>query len=1023
VVVSADGSRIYAAGTDGAVRVYDGDSGQLLSTWQVGSKLGGMDLSPDGTFLIVLEAEPVSSTYAQYWWDNKFTVAAYKVDVSNGDSTTFLHTSTGYEWAFHDVAILSDGNALITGKALPGWSASPRPELLNTQTGVFTTFDRSFYQGAALSDSPSGQMVLLGEVGISDAALYSFQAGAGFTSQHGLYRDGVSGYGTGVQALSAAGDLVAQHVPGNGLHIYNSALQYRINIAVQHPAFMDGVLGLAFDPSGDFLFVLDADSDSIVQISTSDWSIVRSIPLGIDLTGAGGDFASRLIVAPEMRYFTVVTQSGLLQIDNPNVSAIRTGTGADDNLIGTGLYDELQGLGGDDLLDGAAGDDLLSGGADDDRLYGGDGDDSMYGDAGNDFLSGGGGVDGMNGGEGDDVMLGGNDNDTLHGEGGEDYLRGDAGFDQLFGGAGNDILRGGRDVDFFNGGGGAVGRFGTLILDGDRVSFFEQFATQGAHADLRTNGISNDGFGNTESMAGIDSLGDGTAFVDRFYGNDKPNGLAAGIGDFLYGFGDNDHIRLTGAAAVADGGAGRDILLLETEGALLLPNDLGLADFRDPMTAGWKVDLAAGTLRDGYGNQGLVVGIEDVTGTDLADDLRGDAGDNVLAGGGGNDFIRLQDGGNDTGLGGLGNDVFLFGASLTLADQVDGGSGIDQIAIQGDYAGAKALTLGSNIVSVENIAILPGNDTRFGDAGTNFYDYSLTVLDSAVAAGVLLTVDANRLRPGEDLIFDGSSETDGSFFIYGGGGADLLTGGAKNDVFIFGGQGQFGSGDVVTGGGGIDQLALRGNYTITFGAGQLVGVEQIGMVSAQDTRYGALGSVYSYDLTMVDANVDSIQMTVDASPLRAGETLKFNGSAEDDGSFRVFGGRDNDSIVGSQNGDILAGNGGADSLTGGGGADVFRYLSVSDSTGSATDHILDFAAGTDKIDLSRIDADTLTAGDQAFSWIGSNAFSGSAGQLRAYQEGGNWIVQGDTDGDASADFVVMLSLDGPTPLSVTDFAL
>jgi Ca2+-binding RTX toxin-like protein len=252
---------------------------------------------------------------------------------------------------------------------------------------------------------------------------------------------------------------------------------------------------------------------------------------------------------------------------------------------------------------------------------------------------------------------------------------------------------------------------------------------------------------------------------------------------------------------------------------------------------------------------------------------------------------------------------------------------------------------------------------------------------------------------------------------------DLLTGGAKNDVFIFGGQNQWGSGDVVVGGTGIDQLALRGNYTIVFGAGQLTGIEQIGMVSAQDTRYGPLGSSYSYDLTLVDANVDSIQMTVDASPLKAGETLKFDGSAEDDGSFRVFGGRDNDTIVGSQNADILAGNGGSDSLAGGGGADVFRYLAASDSTSSAMDRILDFAAGTDKIDLSRIDADSAAAGDQAFSFIGSNAFSEAAGQLRAYQDGAGWFVEGDTDGNGSADFVLMLSLDGPTPLSGSDFAL
>ncbi|HEX8447962.1 MAG TPA: M10 family metallopeptidase C-terminal domain-containing protein [Allosphingosinicella sp.] len=95
-------------------------------------------------------------------------------------------------------------------------------------------------------------------------------------------------------------------------------------------------------------------------------------------------------------------------------------------------------------------------------------------------------------------------------------------------------------------------------------------------------------------------------------------------------------------------------------------------------------------------------------------------------------------------------------------------------------------------------------------------------------------------------------------------------------------------------------------------------------------------------------------------------------------------------------------------------------MSESDSTASAMDRIVDFAAGSDKIDLSRIDADSAAAGDQAFSWIGSNAFSGSAGQLRAYQDGGSWFVEGDTDGNGSADFVIMLTVIGG-PLGQSDF--
>jgi hypothetical protein len=102
---------------------------------------------------------------------------------------------------------------------------------------------------------------------------------------------------------------------------------------------------------------------------------------------------------------------------------------------------------------------------------------------------------------------------------------------------------------------------------------------------------------------------------------------------------------------------------------------------------------------------------------------------------------------------------------------------------------------------------------------------------------------------------------------------------------------------------------------------------------------------------------------------------------------------------------------------------VFQYNNSAESTASSMDQILDFAAGSDRIDLGRIDADTLAAGNQAFSWIGSNAFTGSAGQLRAYEQGGTWFVEGDTNGDGAADLVIALTLQGPTPLSASDFLL
>ena len=57
----------------------------------------------------------------------------------------------------------------------------------------------------------------------------------------------------------------------------------------------------------------------------------------------------------------------------------------------------------------------------------------------------------------------------------------------------------------------------------------------------------------------------------------------------------------------------------------------------------------------------------------------------------------------------------------------------------------------------------------------------------------------------------------------------------------------------------------------------------------------------------------------------------------------------------------------------------------------------------DIIDISNIDANTTIKGDQAFTYIGSRAFT-AAGQIR-YSGG---ILQGNTDSNLAANFEIQL---------------
>lgn len=138
-----------------------------------------------------------------------------------------------------------------------------------------------------------------------------------------------------------------------------------------------------------------------------------------------------------------------------------------------------------------------------------------------------------------------------------------------------------------------------------------------------------------------------------------------------------------------------------------------------------------------------------------------------------------------------------------------------------------------------------------------------------------------------------------------------------------------------------------------------------------------------------------------------------------------------DKLVGGRGDDKLIGGAGADQMRGGGGEDLFVFRDVSQSGpgAKARDVILDFQNGfglppeqqvRDRIDLSAVDAVTGGA-DDAFSFIGTAAFSGTAGELRVVQSGGYTLVRGDVDGDGGLDFDIALK--GLHNLSASDFIL
>jgi serralysin len=174
---------------------------------------------------------------------------------------------------------------------------------------------------------------------------------------------------------------------------------------------------------------------------------------------------------------------------------------------------------------------------------------------------------------------------------------------------------------------------------------------------------------------------------------------------------------------------------------------------------------------------------------------------------------------------------------------------------------------------------------------------------------------------------------------------------------------------------------------------------------------------------------------------QAGNDRLAGGFGDDD----LRGGRGSDVLSGGAGNDTIVGGAGRDRLSGGDGGDRFVFNRLSDSgltkpssklpftnnlgpdTRIDPDTIADFQPGIDKIDLSRLDADTTRAGGQAFEWTGRSAFTGRAGEVivqsmnRSGTTHDQTLIKADVDGDKKADFVVALT--GLVPLSEGDIIL
>lgn len=564
----------------------------------------------------------------------------------------------------------------------------------------------------------------------------------------------------------------------------------------------------------------------------------------------------------------------------------------------------------------------------------------------------------------DDFIYGGVGDDSLHGGKGNDYLTaslspdGQTGADQLFGDSGNDTIETAGAQEFLADGGSGI----------DLLNFNLDFVTDDIvlHlADARTaTGITLDSGATIRNIDALNVvLGKGNDTVFDGSGDDTLNGWYGSDTIHVSDGRDTAYAGPINVQSSADADPGTvDILYVDYSRAAAGLN----MEYFLQTTYVTGIYVFEGT--DKSTATRLVNGVDFekivITGGAFADTLIASDADDTLRGGGGDDVFVAQYG-SDQIFGGDGNDTLRLEFGFLS-------SGAGGFSASGGPALKSGATIDLTLTSAQALPlVLDEDDPRGGlkPIGMVRLDSIENVSGTYLADKLTGTATANILKGagGDDLLFGAA----GDDTLMGGDGSDTLNGGAGADS--------------IAGGAGVADLA---DY-----AGAASGVTvSLAIAAAQNT---------------VGAGIDTLTSIEGLAGSSFSDRLTGNGLAN--------------VISGAGGNDILTGGAGRDTLTGGLGNDTFRFAG-SDFAGltiAAADRIMDFATG-DLIDLRSVDA-IKGGADNAFTFIGAQAFHKTAGELRFETSAAGTLVQGDTDGDGNANFAI--ALDSSVTLTASDFIL
>jgi Ca2+-binding RTX toxin-like protein len=409
-------------------------------------------------------------------------------------------------------------------------------------------------------------------------------------------------------------------------------------------------------------------------------------------------------------------------------------------------------------------------------------------------------------------------------------------------------------------------------------------------------------------------------------------------------------------------------------------------------------------------------GLDTISGGDGDDIIDGGEGDDILFGGGGNDIL-IGGLGAATLLslynGGTGNDI-MVASQLGLAEDFDGGDGIDTVSFQARTQGVTTflsllgIPLLDTLRNVENVIGSRFNDEITGDGGNNRFDGG-TGADTLTGKGGndIYFVDNAGDRVFEEVGggYDALYTTQ-SYALAAGQEVEWLSASAYyliDPIALYGNEfancllGDDGA-NLLDGGGGVDLIVgYGGNDTYFFDNGSDYALESVG---------GGYDAIYTSASYVLAADMD-IEWLSTAD----------NGNTQ---SISLVGNGAGQCLVGNNGINVLDGAGGIDAFIGYGGMDTFRFTTALGPDN--VDLILDFVSQTDKIAIDDAFFTGLALGqlDPTAFVVGTAA--GDANDRIIYNNVNGQLFF-DADGNGAGAAVLFAHLHGAPALAASDFQI